>query len=167
MEVTTLTWVVAVVAVLCRITVDDVIDVIATHPKVCGYIHLPVQSGSNAVLERMRRGYTVEQVERALTCLNDAGIPFSGHTEYLAARTGGHPVMLLACPELRVALATTHLPLRAVADGADHLGVGPIFDARSTRAASSSSRTRSIADASGSSRVTVRIDIIAFLFQIQ
>ncbi|MEJ2575308.1 MAG: 4-hydroxythreonine-4-phosphate dehydrogenase PdxA [Gammaproteobacteria bacterium] len=48
--------------------------------------------------------------------INDAGIPFSGHTEYLAARTGGHPVMLLACPELRVALATTHLPLRAVAD---------------------------------------------------
>jgi 4-hydroxythreonine-4-phosphate dehydrogenase len=48
--------------------------------------------------------------------INDAGIGFSGHTEYLAERTGGHPVMLLACPGLRVALATTHLPLRDVAD---------------------------------------------------
>ena len=48
--------------------------------------------------------------------INQAGIPFTGHTEYLAARAGGHPVMMLACPELRVALATTHLPLRQVAD---------------------------------------------------
>ncbi len=48
--------------------------------------------------------------------INDAGVPFSGHTEFLAERTGGHPVMMLACPGLRVALATTHLPLRAVAD---------------------------------------------------
>jgi 4-hydroxythreonine-4-phosphate dehydrogenase len=49
--------------------------------------------------------------------INDAGIPFSGHTEYLAARTGSElPVMMLAAGELRVALATTHLPLRAVPD---------------------------------------------------
>jgi 4-hydroxythreonine-4-phosphate dehydrogenase len=48
--------------------------------------------------------------------INDAGIPFTGHTEYLAARTGGHPVMMLACPGLRVALVTTHLALRDVAD---------------------------------------------------
>jgi 4-hydroxythreonine-4-phosphate dehydrogenase len=48
--------------------------------------------------------------------INEAGIPFSGHTEFLAERTGGHPVMMLACPGLRVALATTHLPLRDVAD---------------------------------------------------
>ncbi len=49
--------------------------------------------------------------------LNDAGIAFSGHTEYLATRVGGGPpVMLLTTGELRVALATTHLPLRAVSD---------------------------------------------------
>ena len=48
--------------------------------------------------------------------INDAGIPFTGHTEYLAEKTAGHPVMMLACPGLRVALATTHLPLREVAD---------------------------------------------------
>lgn len=48
--------------------------------------------------------------------INDAGIPFSGHTEYLAERTGGRPVMMLVAGWLRVALATTHLPLRDVAD---------------------------------------------------
>jgi 4-hydroxythreonine-4-phosphate dehydrogenase len=45
----------------------------------------------------------------------DAGFSFSGHTEYLAARCAvERVVMLLAAGELRVALATTHLPLAAV-----------------------------------------------------
>jgi 4-hydroxythreonine-4-phosphate dehydrogenase len=46
----------------------------------------------------------------------DSGVPFSGHTEYLAARLGcGTPVMLLTAGDaLRVALVTTHLPLAAV-----------------------------------------------------
>ncbi len=49
--------------------------------------------------------------------LNDAGLPFTGHTEYLAEQTGtARVVMMLAGAGLRVALATTHLPLRAVAD---------------------------------------------------
>ncbi len=47
--------------------------------------------------------------------INDAGIPFTGHTEYLAQRCGTpQPVMLLAGGGLRVALATTHLPLKDV-----------------------------------------------------
>jgi 4-hydroxythreonine-4-phosphate dehydrogenase len=47
--------------------------------------------------------------------INDAGIAFTGHTEYLAQRTGAPlPVMLLAGPTMRVALATTHLPLKDV-----------------------------------------------------
>lgn len=47
--------------------------------------------------------------------INDAGIPFSGHTEYLAARSGARrPVMMLAGGGLRVALVTTHLPLARV-----------------------------------------------------
>ncbi|MEO6699061.1 MAG: 4-hydroxythreonine-4-phosphate dehydrogenase PdxA [Paraperlucidibaca sp.] len=49
--------------------------------------------------------------------INDAGIAFSGHTEFLQARCGvERVVMMLTCPGLRVALATTHLPLREVAD---------------------------------------------------
>ncbi len=47
--------------------------------------------------------------------INDAGVRFSGHTEYLAELTGGsYPVMMLATIDLRVALATTHLPLQQV-----------------------------------------------------
>lgn len=47
--------------------------------------------------------------------INAAGVAFTGHTEYLAERTGGHlPVMMLAAGELRVALVTTHLPLQEV-----------------------------------------------------
>ena len=38
--------------------------------------------------------------------INDAGIAFTGHTEYLAEHTGGTPVMMLTCPGLRVALAS-------------------------------------------------------------
>jgi len=47
--------------------------------------------------------------------INDAGIPFTGHTEFFADRAGGDlVVMMLATAELRVALATTHLPLKEV-----------------------------------------------------
>lgn len=47
--------------------------------------------------------------------ISESGTPFSGHTEYLAARTRTrHPVMLLAANGLRVALATTHVPLKDV-----------------------------------------------------
>ncbi|ABB73827.1 4-hydroxythreonine-4-phosphate dehydrogenase [Nitrosospira multiformis ATCC 25196] len=47
--------------------------------------------------------------------INDAGISFTGHTEYLAQLTNGRPVMMLAGGGMRVALATTHLPLKDVA----------------------------------------------------
>lgn len=47
--------------------------------------------------------------------INEAGIPFSGHTEFLAGLCGNvHPVMLLVAGQLRVALVTTHLPLTEV-----------------------------------------------------
>ena len=55
--------------------------------------------------------------------INDAGIAFTGHTEFLAERAGANVVMMLASPELRVALATTHLPLSAVPAAID----GPLL----------------------------------------
>ena len=49
--------------------------------------------------------------------INDAGIGFTGHTEFLAEQAGvDKVVMMLAAGDLRVALVTTHLPLRKVAD---------------------------------------------------
>jgi 4-hydroxythreonine-4-phosphate dehydrogenase len=52
--------------------------------------------------------------------INDAGFAFTGHTEYIAEITGGHPVMMLATPGLRVALVTTHLPLIEVSAAITH-----------------------------------------------
>jgi 4-hydroxythreonine-4-phosphate dehydrogenase len=49
--------------------------------------------------------------------INESGVPFSGHTEFLAALAGvPQVVMMLSTPGLRVTLVTTHLPLREVAD---------------------------------------------------
>jgi 4-hydroxythreonine-4-phosphate dehydrogenase len=51
----------------------------------------------------------------AKNVIADSGIPFSGHTEFLAEVTGTPlPVMMLVAGDLRVALVTTHLPLREV-----------------------------------------------------
>jgi 4-hydroxythreonine-4-phosphate dehydrogenase len=65
--------------------------------------------------------------------INDGGVAFTGHTEYLAQRTGSAlPVMLLAAPGMRVALATTHLPLRDVSTAitvASLLAVAKVLDA--------------------------------------
>ncbi|HET6655780.1 MAG TPA: 4-hydroxythreonine-4-phosphate dehydrogenase PdxA [Gammaproteobacteria bacterium] len=74
-----------------------------------------------AMLERAAGGCLSGEFAAMVTApvhkgvINDAGIAFSGHTEFLAARTGAAlPVMMLAADKLRVALATTHLPLAAV-----------------------------------------------------
>lgn len=48
--------------------------------------------------------------------INQGGIPYTGTTELLAEVAGCDVVMMLANPRMRVALVTTHLPLRAVAD---------------------------------------------------
>ena len=53
---------------------DDVIAAMAETPKICKHVHLPLQSASDAVLERMRRGYDFADVPRARTpsCARDA-----------------------------------------------------------------------------------------------
>lgn len=78
------------------------------------------------VLEQLRRsaayamqgksvGVATAPVQKSV--INDAGIHFSGHTEYYQEFAGvERVVMMLATKTLRVALATTHLPLREVAD---------------------------------------------------
>jgi len=67
--------------------------------------------------------------------INQAGIAFSGHTEYLAEKTGtARVVMMLAGqpvndqPYLRVALATTHLPLKDVPAAITADGLGQVLD---------------------------------------
>ncbi len=60
--------------------------------------------------------------------INDAGLPFTGHTEYLASLTDASPVMMLATPGLRVALATTHLPLKDVSAAIDIDSLGRVIE---------------------------------------
>jgi 4-hydroxythreonine-4-phosphate dehydrogenase len=63
------------------------------------------------------------------SCIMDAGIAFSGHTEYLAARTGARrPVMMLVAGTLRVALATTHIPLKAVSSAITIDSLGDVIE---------------------------------------
>jgi 4-hydroxythreonine-4-phosphate dehydrogenase len=60
--------------------------------------------------------------------LNDAGIPFTGHTEYLAARCEvDRVVMLLVGAGMRVALATTHIPLASVPRAIDRGGLAQVL----------------------------------------
>jgi 4-hydroxythreonine-4-phosphate dehydrogenase len=78
------------------------------------------------VLETLRRAVDLVQVGHASALvtgpvhkgiINDGGFAFSGHTEFLADRAGvDQVVMMLAAPGLRVALATTHVPLSAVSE---------------------------------------------------
>jgi 4-hydroxythreonine-4-phosphate dehydrogenase len=76
---------------------------------VLGLIDAAVAGCSSGAFDAM----VTAPVHKAL--INDAGIEFSGHTEYIAERTGAaQPVMLLLGGGLRVALATTHLPLARV-----------------------------------------------------
>jgi len=98
-------------------------------------LRAPVRAGeldtANApyVLDMLRRGtelcvagtaaaIVTAPVQKSV--ISNSGVKFSGHTEFLAELTGAaQPVMLLAGKSLRVALATTHLPLRDVADALD------------------------------------------------
>ena len=75
-----------------------------------------------ALLDRAAKGCLAGEFDAMVTApiqkdiINQAGVRFSGHTEYLAELCGKEkPVMLLHADRLRVALATTHLPLSKVA----------------------------------------------------
>ena len=60
--------------------------------------------------------------------INDAGLAFTGHTELFAEHCRGKPVMLLAAPGLRVALATTHLALKDVPSALSRQLIGEVLD---------------------------------------
>ncbi|MGX2038815.1 4-hydroxythreonine-4-phosphate dehydrogenase PdxA [Methylocaldum sp. MU1018] len=76
------------------------------------YVLETISSGVTACLEGRFDALVTAPVHKGI--INQAGIAFTGHTEFIAAISGGHPVMMLAAPGLRVALATTHLPLAEV-----------------------------------------------------
>jgi len=73
-----------------------------------------LEQGAAACLRGEMQGLVTGPVNKA--SINAGGIAYTGTTELLARQAGCEVVMMLANPTLRVALATTHLPLRAVAD---------------------------------------------------
>lgn len=80
-----------------------------------GYLLDTLRIAADECLAGRAAGVVTAPLQKSV--INDAGIPFSGHTEYFAERCGvAMPVMMLTAGTLRVALATTHLPLRAVPD---------------------------------------------------
>lgn len=115
--------------------VDSVDEHIDLHqPGQLNILQLPLPVASQAAILNLDNAiYVLQQLETAIdacrsgqfqamvTCpvhkgvINQAGISFTGHTEFLAEKTATHlPVMMLQNEELRVALVTTHLPLRDV-----------------------------------------------------
>jgi 4-hydroxythreonine-4-phosphate dehydrogenase len=107
---------------------------IAHQPGSLSVLHQPLAAPSSpGRLERANAPAVVALIDRAVdgcmsgefsamvtapvqkSLINEAGIPFMGHTEYIAQRSGAAlPVMMLLAGRMRVALATTHLPLRCV-----------------------------------------------------
>lgn len=83
-----------------------------TDTRSANYLLETIKSATMACMAGQCDALVTGPVNKAI--INDAGHPFSGHTEYIADLTDGYPVMMLATASLRVALATTHLPLADV-----------------------------------------------------
>jgi len=97
------------------------LDVPAPHPVVAGRLDTRNAAAVIAMLDRACDGCLSGEFAALVTApvqkstLIEAGFAFTGHTEYLAARTrAALPVMMLQDSALRVALVTTHLPLADV-----------------------------------------------------
>ena len=98
----------------------EVLDVPLAAPAVAGRLD-PANAGHVLqVLARASDGALDGRFDAVVTApvhkgvINDGGQAFTGHTEFFAGRARCAVVMMLAAPRLRVALATTHLPLAAV-----------------------------------------------------
>jgi len=91
-------------------------------PANAAYVLECLERAAGACLSGTAAGMITGPIHKGV--INQAGVPFSGHTEFLAEQAGvDQVVMMLVAGSLRVALATTHLPLRAVPDaiGFEHL----------------------------------------------
>lgn len=85
------------------------------NPQNAAYVLNCLDEAIDGVLEGRYCAMVTAPVHKGI--INQAGIAFTGHTEYLQHRCDlDRVVMMLASPALRVALATTHLPLRDVAE---------------------------------------------------
>ena len=99
----------------------SILDIPAAAPVVPGRLDVANAPHVLALLDRALAGCVAGEFDAMVTApvqksvINDAGVAFTGHTEYLADHTGTRRVvMMLVGGTLRVALVTTHLPLADV-----------------------------------------------------
>lgn len=76
------------------------------------YVTKTLKAAAQLCIDKKCQALVTGPVQKSI--INDANIPFSGHTEFFADYCGGYPVMMLATDQLRVALVTTHLALKDV-----------------------------------------------------
>ena len=112
---------------------DDSLPARSQKPGELLFVSVPLAEPALAgVLNKANSAYVLSTLDKAIelasgaivdafitgpiqkSIINDAGIAFTGHTEYLAAKAETNVVMMLATEGLRVALATTHIPLKDV-----------------------------------------------------
>jgi tRNA-2-methylthio-N6-dimethylallyladenosine synthase len=88
---------------------DEVLEVMAAHPNICNYIHLPVQSGSTRILQRMNRTYTREwylnKIRRIRDILPGCGISTDIITGFCSETEEDHALTLSLMEEVRYDLA--------------------------------------------------------------
>jgi len=82
------------------------------NPDNSAYVLKMLDLAHDLCLQKKVNAMVTGPVQKSI--INQAGFSFTGHTEYLADKTDSTPVMMLATQSLRVALATTHLPLKNV-----------------------------------------------------
>jgi 4-hydroxythreonine-4-phosphate dehydrogenase len=100
--------------------VMKVIPVELAQQEICGhlnaanasYVVKTLEIATQLCLDGVCNALVTGPVQKSI--INEAGIPFTGHTEFLASYSDGNPVMMLATDKLKVALVTTHLPLKDV-----------------------------------------------------
>jgi 4-hydroxythreonine-4-phosphate dehydrogenase len=81
-------------------------------PRHAAYVLATLAEAADGCIARRYDALVTAPLQKS--SINDAGIVFRGHTEFFAEHAHADVVMMLASPELRVALATTHVPLAAV-----------------------------------------------------
>jgi len=112
-----------------------VIDLPLEQPSVPGQLDCANAQYVLTLLEHACKACLKNQFDAMVTApvqkeiINRAGISFSGHTEYLADICNApKPVMLLVAEKLKVALVTTHLPLRQVADAINDRVINEVIE---------------------------------------
>lgn len=96
-----------------HVALGTVVEEGILNPQNAAYVLEQLKRSAIYALDGISLGVVTAPVQKSV--INDAGIPFSGHTEYYQACAGvDQVVMMLATRALRVALVTTHLPLSQV-----------------------------------------------------